>query len=162
MVASSQKKLHQDASAKWPKRHWVLGYFRSLGSGAVVGVVCVLIREAIAWLLGADTKTHYFISVFVVYGIGFMLSYILQARFVFQSTMQNSWSLNRVSGFVAVALTGAVAASWLSSAIRYEFALDILVGRIAPAVSLILAATLIALPTYSINRFFVFRNTAKA
>lgn len=158
MATGKYTKSPRDALVNQPMRHWALGYLRFLGSGAAVGTICVLVREAIAWFLGADTKANYFISVFVVYGIGFALSYFLQARYVFYSSRGNIQSPRRISGFIAVAFAGAVLASWLSSTIRYEFGLDILLGHLAPAVSLILAAVLVALPSYSINRFLVFRD----
>jgi putative flippase GtrA len=161
MAASKRTGSSRDELVMPPIRHWARGYFRFLGSGAVVGLICVLIREVIAWLLGSDTRTNYFISVFVVYGIGFALSYIFQARYVFQSSQRNKSSLRRASGFIVVALTGAVVASWLSSTIRYELGFDTLLGQLSPAISLLLAAVIVALPNYSINRLFVFRDSPR-
>lgn len=129
-------------------------YIRFLASGALVGMVCVLLREAIASVMN-DSLWEYSISVVIVYIFGFFLSYFFQSIFVFQHR-RSSWRPKHLASFLLVAGSCALAASFLSTTFRYGFGMDHMIGRLAPTISFVLGALAVSVFNYIFTKRLVF------
>lgn len=123
--------------------------------GGVVGIVTVLIREAVAWLLPADLPFWYGVSVVLAYALGIVLSYVLQGRITFAKTA-GELSVRQFWRFAAVAVSGAAVALAVSLAVRYLLGLDRLIGDPAATVAFVAGALAAAAFNFLLSRRFVF------
>jgi putative flippase GtrA len=131
-------------------------YRRFFLVGTVVGLLAIALRELIAAVLPADTPFFYSISVVGVYVLGILLSYVLQRRFTFKTSLEErTW--RRLISFVSVALLGALVTWLLSLSFRYELGFDRVLGHSSGSMAFAVAAVSSSVLTYTLNALLVFR-----
>jgi putative flippase GtrA len=130
-------------------------YARFLIIGAFVGIVTVGCRELIGYLLVADTRRNFSISVAMAYAVGITLSFFLNHRFTFGGDERSrNWRVFVL--FVVIAIAGLFSTWILSLTLRYGTHLDAHIGRAAKPVAFATATLLSSLLTYPLNARFVF------
>lgn len=130
-------------------------YARFLMVGAFVGVVSVACRELSGYLLGADTRENYMLSVALAYTLGIGLSFWMNHRFTFIAEGRSvNW--RAFARFTAIAVVGLISTWLLSLTLRYGAHLDALIGRLAKPAAFATATLLSSVLTYPLNSRFVF------
>jgi putative flippase GtrA len=129
-------------------------YARFLLVGGVVGAITLVTREGVGWLLGADDRVNYSISILVAYSVGIALSFLMNSWFTFRSPARGSGT--RFLAFVPVALLG-MALTWLFAlGLRQMGAGWGLGGREWATPAFGIAALLASALTYPLNSLLVF------
>jgi putative flippase GtrA len=131
-------------------------YSRYLLVGAIVGVMAIIAREALALILPGDTPAYYLLSVLIIYGGGIIASFYGHFHISFAHVEARQHTLIAMLKFTLVALTGMAVTVWLSWLIRYNIGLYTLFGVMLPSISFGIAALLASLLTYSLNASFIF------
>jgi putative flippase GtrA len=129
-------------------------YGRFLMVGAVVAVLTIACRELIGHFLGPDTPVFYSVSVVCAYGLGILLSFVLNRRFTFMQASAVGWAA--CARFIAIALLGMFLTWTLSIALRYGLMLQPLLGDASAGLAFALAALLSSGVTYPLNARLVF------
>jgi putative flippase GtrA len=128
-------------------------YLRFLFVGGAVGLISLLVREALGYLMGDASPVRYSISVIAAYAIGVLISFALNRTFTFEG--RGNWS--RLPRFTAVALIG-IGVSWVFAVLlRYGLPADRWFGARAPTAAFAASAVLTSLVTYPLNALLVFK-----
>jgi putative flippase GtrA len=123
--------------------------------GGFVGVLTVLVREAVAWLLPEDSPFFYVLSIGLAYAFGILCSFFLHLVVTFELTLSSA-DRHRFLRFFLVALTGMGSAMAFSAALRYLLFLDDWLGDIAPTIAFVIGSIMAAVVSYALNAHFVF------
>jgi putative flippase GtrA len=129
-------------------------YSRFIVVGGLVAVITIACRELIGYLLGVDTPLRYSMSVVAAYGLGIVLSFVLNSQFTFASKCGYGWS--RFGRFVAIAIFGMFLTWLLSIAFRYGLRLQSVFGDASAGFAFATAAFLSSVLTYPLNAVLVF------
>jgi putative flippase GtrA len=129
-------------------------YSRFIVVGGLVAVITIACRELIGYLLGPDTPLLYSMSVVAAYGLGIVLSFVLNRQFTFGSKSGYGWS--RFGRFVAIAIFGMFLTWLLSIALRYGLRLQSVFGDASAGIAFATAAFLSSVLTYPLNALLVF------
>jgi len=121
----------------------------------VVGGITIAIREAIAHMIGKDTKSNYAVSVLIAYACGIVLSFFWQARVTFREHRVQELR-SRFSLFAVMAVASSVLTVTISRLLRYEGGFDHLFGIAGPGIAFGLAGVLTSVIAYAANARFVF------
>jgi putative flippase GtrA len=133
-------------------------YARFLLVGGVVGLITLATREVLGFLLGADDRVNYSISIFIAYSVGIALSFLLNSRFTFGSPVRGR--AGRFIIFVPVALFG-MALTWLLALGTRELGAALgLVGRAWATPAFGVAALIASALTYPLTSLLVFGSAA--
>src|SRR5215471_13971301 len=73
----------------------------------IVGGITIAIREALGYLLSADTRFNYSVSVLLAYAFGIVLSFFWQARITFRGQRAQKLS-GRFSLFALMAVASSI------------------------------------------------------
>ncbi|MFH0342966.1 MAG: GtrA family protein [Chromatiales bacterium] len=137
-------------------RHRLSQYARFLAVGLLVGILAIVLREAMARALPTDTLGFYSLSIIAVYALGILLSFFLHWRYTFR-IKANHADLRKLASFFVVALTGASVAWLLSLVCRYVLDFDVLFGHLGASAAFAVGAVAASLLTYTLNARRVFR-----
>ena len=135
-------------------RYW-RRYFVYVVVATVVGAITIAIREAIAHVIGEDTKFTYAVSVLIAYACGIVLSFFWQARVTFREHRVQELR-SRFSLFAVMAVASSILTVTISRLLRYEGGFDHLFGIAGPGIAFGLAGVLTSVIAYAANARFVF------
>ena len=121
----------------------------------VVGGITIAIREAIARMIGEDTKFNYAVSVLIAYACGIVMSFFWQARVTFRDHRVQGLR-SRFPLFAVMAVVSSVLTVTISRLLRYEGGFDRLFGSAGPGIAFGLAGVLTSVIAYAANARFVF------
>ena len=141
------------AASKWAQHG--RRYFVYVIVATVVGAITIAIRELLGYLLGADTKLNYAMSVLIAYACGIVLSFVWQARVTFGKRRIDELR-SRFSLFAGMAVASSLLAVMISRLLRYEGGFDHWFGVAGPAIAFGLAGVLTSVVAYAANARFVF------
>lgn len=132
-------------------------YGKYFAIGSIVGILAILVRELIAWLLPADTPVYYGISITLVYVIGIIASYLGHYHVTF-SHIENPvrQSPTSIRNYILIALIGMLITTVLSYVFRYVLQFDVLFGKLSASAAFALAALVASGATYFLNATYIF------
>lgn len=131
-------------------------YSKYIVIGGIVGVITVLIREGISFVLPQDTPTYYAVSVVLAYCVGILLSYYGHRKVSFSHAQPVGSTVESFSRFTVIAIMGLLATTGLSVLLRYKLPFDKYLSDFGAATAFAIATFLASLLTYSLNATFTF------
>ena len=131
-------------------------YCRYLIVGAIVGIIAIVARELISYLLPADSPGYYLLSVIIIYTGGIIASFYGHFHVSFTHIKHKRATIVSMSKFILVALAGMGATSLLSYQIRYSLNLESVFGPLLPSIAFGTAAVTASLLTYTLNARYIF------
>lgn len=131
-------------------------YGRYFVIGATVGILTILVREAVAVVLPEDSPPYYALSVSFAYTIGILMSYYGHRTFTFRHASPIGGTLVSFSRFTVIATIGFIVTTLLSVVIRYGLLLDTLFGKFGATCAFASAALIASVLTYSLNSSYTF------
>lgn len=131
-------------------------YARYFIVGALVGILTILVREAIAAALPSDTPTYYAVSAILAYIIGILTSYVGHRVFSFRHTVPVGRLSTSLGRFSLIAILGLISTTILSLVIRYGLPLEIILEKYEATFAFASATVISSLLTYSLNAKYTF------
>ncbi|WP_448679308.1 GtrA family protein [Pseudomonas nicosulfuronedens] len=128
-------------------------YLRFLLVGGGLAALCVVLREVFGQLFPLG-RYVYAVSVFLAYALCMVLNYLISGRFVYRLG-RRSWG--EALRFLLVAVVTSLLVSLLADQL-FRFLQWLGGGRYIGAISLMIAALLLSLLSFSLNRKWVYRN----
>ena len=134
-------------------------YCRYLIVGAIVGIIAIVARELLSYLLPADSPSYYLLSVIIIYTGGIIASFYSHFHVSFSHVQNKHATMVSMGKFTLVALAGMSVTSLLSYQIRYSLKLEPVFGALLPSVAFGAAAMTASLLTYTLNVRYIFVDT---
>ena len=128
--------------------------------GGVVGVITLIVREIIAFMLGKDNPGLYLLSILLAYTIGTIINYLLQRIFTFKIN-KSSFDWVTFLNFSLVSVLGAVVTSIFSFIYRYCLNFDYIFLNYSATIAFGMASITASVFTYSTNALFTFTKVYK-
>ena len=135
-------------------------YCRYLVVGSVVGILAIVARELISYLLPADSPGYYILSVIIIYTAGIIASFYGHFHVSFSHIKNKHASIVSMFRFILVALAGMGVTSVLAYQIRYSLNFETVFGRLLPSIAFGTAALTASLLTFTLNARYVFVDPA--
>ena len=131
-------------------------YFRYLVVGGIVGLLAIVAREILAYMLQDASPGYYLISIIIIYAGGIVASFYGHFHVSFSHVKDKSATLTSMIKFTLVALASMGLTATLSYQIRYSLGLEAVFGSLLPSFAFGMAALTASLLTYSLNARYIF------
>jgi GtrA-like protein. len=138
------------------KNNLLRQYLRFLLVGGGLAVLCVVLREVFGQLLPLG-RYAYATSVFLAYALCMVLNYLISGSFVYR-VRGRSWA--EASRFLLVAVVTSLLVSLLADQL-FRFLQWLGGEQYMGAISLMIAALLLSLLNFSLNRKWVYRKRGR-
>ena len=138
------------------RKDWIHIYGKYLIVGAIVGVLTILVREAIAAILPGDTPVFYALSASSAYLFGILASYYGHRKVSFSHAKPVGGLMNSLGRFTLIAILGLITTTVLSIFFRYGLPFEKLLGRYEPTFAFAFATFVASVLTYSLNATYTF------
>jgi putative flippase GtrA len=130
-------------------------FIRYSSVGAFVGFIA-LITMAVSEAIFSPTKLNYVFSVVGIYGVGVVLSYMLQKEITFHAPLKNNQKKTFFK-YTAVALIGALLTSCFSYILRYHIHWPVKFLQVAGPACFAVACLATSVITFYLNKEWTFR-----
>lgn len=135
-------------------------YCRYLVVGAVVGILAIVARELISYLLPADSPGYYILSVIIIYTGGIIASFYGHFHVSFSHIKNKRATIVSMFKFILVALAGMGVTSVLAYQIRYSLNLETVFDYLLPSIAFGAAALTASSLTFTLNIRYIFIDPA--
>lgn len=124
--------------------------------GTVIGVVAVVVRELLEFLLPHENPVYYGLSVMIVYAGGIIAGYYGHRKYTFGMSGAKNSHERSFPVFALIAVFGMILTTLLAMPLMYVLEFRILFQRAGGAISFATAVITVSIVTYSLNARFAF------
>ncbi len=128
--------------------------------GTIIGVVAVIVRESLEFLLPNENPIYYGLSVMIVYTGGIVAGYYGHGKYTFGTRGAENYDDRSLPIFALIAVFGMILTALLAMLLMYVLEFRHLFQRAGAAISFAIAAVTVSIVTYSLNAHFTFKGRA--